>query len=290
MGYEARLELKDQRGQRWTGVHTPACVDLHGVFAAVLAQDSLSEGLGGLLESLPASVSVEARLGPNAVGLRVGDSDAQDIVLKLVPASHRGFVDGLLHLRDGSRAQRAHLMAHRLRAHGLGAPRPLGFLQRAHRPRSGPSLQVSTWIRQPDLRAWWSDKSHDERVQRLLQVAVALRGMRAQGLFHGDLHAENLLVESGGVVFLDLESVRIVRGSERRVIKSLVRLHRDALDLGGVSLRDRARFLQEYLRHSSAQSLRVRILWDAIAAGTEAKLAAVTPSTTPPSDAASPPL
>ncbi len=291
MGYEARLELKDQRGQRWAGVHTPACVDLRGVFAALLAQDSLGDGLEALQECLPASVTVKAQLGPNALGLAVAEaSETHEIVLKLIPATRRGVVDALLHVGDGSRAQRAHLMAHRLRAHGLGAARPLGFLQRVRGPRSGPSLQVSTWIRQPDLRAWWSDKSSEERRQRLLEVAAILRGMRSQGLFHGDLHAENLLVDEGGIVILDLESVRSLRGSDRRVVKSLVRLHRDALELGGVSMRDRVRFLREFLRFSSDLDPQVRVLWTAVQAGTAAKLAEQASRATVPSEVAPPPL
>lgn len=267
MGYEARLELEDQRGQRWTGVHTPACVNLLELLIPLLAEEGLDDGLESLLSRLPASVRVEARLGPNAVGLWLaGEGEGAHVVLKWVPSSRRGPLDALLHLHEGSRAQRAHLMAHRLRAFGLSVPRPLGYLERARAPRSRPSLHLSEWVRRPDLRAWWlAQAAHPQasrlRRQRLLELANTLRRLQAQGLFHGDLHAENVLVDEAGLRLLDLESIRPTAGRDRVVIKGLLRLWRDAEELGGLSRADRLRFLREFLRHAAAARLQYRALW-----------------------------
>lgn len=263
MGYQARLDLLDQRQRRWTGVHTPSSVDLRPVFEPLLAEEGLEDGIEGVQERLPDSAEMVQMLGPRALALRVhGEGEVVEAVLKLVPPSARGPIDSLVHLHDGSRARRAHTMAHRLRAFGLGAPRPLGYLERARRPRSAPSLQVSAWVRAPDLYGWWREpgRSVAERRARLRQLALLLRGLHAQGFFHADLHAENLLVHDDEVLLLDLESVRTLTMPDRVIVKSFARLARDATTLG-VSRSDRLRVLEEYLRHQSDRGARWRRLW-----------------------------
>jgi|GEM_PF-2225877 len=300
MGYEARLELADQRGRRWVGVHTPACADLRDLFTPLLAEEGLSEGSQALIDRLPDDVGVQAQLGPNALGLHApGLGDNCELVLKWVPPSQRGPLDALVHATEGSRAQRAHLMAHRLRAFGLSVPRPLGYLERAHAPRRHPSLHVSAYVRSPDLRAWWaaslaegSQAAQEAALRRqcLMQLAQALRMLRSQGLFHGDLHAENILVTPTGVVLLDLESVRSTGRGDRLVKKGLLRLDRDARELGGLRSVDRLRFLQEFFRHSANAGALRRHWWRVLEAGAASPrvVAALEPDV--PSEDVSPPL
>lgn len=267
MGYQAELSLRDDRGQRWVGAHTPASADLLELLTPLLAEDGLDDGVEGLAARLPSCARLEARLGPNALGLSLdGPGAIHRLVLKLVPPSARGAVDAVLHLHEGSRARRAHVMSHRLRAFGVGTPAPLGFLERSVRPRAAPSLHVSAWVPAPDLRAWWigSGAPRAERRARLAQVAVALRTLHARGLFPGDLHAENLLVGPEDVLWLDLESIRSAGRRDRVRTKSLARLDRDAEELG-VPRIERLRFLEVYLRHQAGARAQRRRLWTQIA-------------------------
>lgn len=299
MGYEARLELNDQRGRRWVGVHTPACADLRDLFTPLLAEEGLNEGSQALIDRLPDGVGVQAQLGPNALGLHApGLGDNSELVLKWVPPSQRGPLDALVHATEGSRAQRAHLMAHRLRAFGLSVPRPLGYLERAHAPRRHPSLHVSAYVRSPDLRAWWAARlaegtpagSDDARRLCLMQLAQALRMLRSQGLFHGDLHAENILMAPSGIVLLDLESVRPIGRGDRLVKKGLLRLYRDACELGGLRDVDRLRFLREFLRHSAnARALR-RQWWQVLEAASASPRVVAAAEAEVASEDVSPPL
>ena len=131
MGYEARFELEDARGRRWRGVHSAAGRALPDIIQPLLAEGGLADGLAPALERLPASARLTTWLGANVAGLEVDGPSPLRVALKWVGPVSKGAVDAVLHLHEGSRARRAYLLAHRLRAFGLPTPRPLAYLERA---------------------------------------------------------------------------------------------------------------------------------------------------------------
>ncbi|MBN2461543.1 MAG: hypothetical protein JXB60_08045 [Candidatus Cloacimonetes bacterium] len=83
-------------------------------------------------------------------------------------------------------------------------------------------------------------------------VAEFLANLHLAGIYHGDLTANNILLECQNeqwcVYLIDLDSVRSTRRiSDRRRIKNLDELGRNFLDLKMLSTSDRVRFLKYYL-------------------------------------------
>lgn len=286
MGYDAPLDLRDGANGRWVGRHAPSSLDLTGLFAAILQDGPIPETPDEVLARLPSQFKLHRVLGPQAIALEVKDApDDLRVALKVVPPSRKGVVDDVLHVADGSRARRAHVMAHRVRAFGVGAPRPLGYLERARRPRAAESLAVTAFVAAPNLLQWWQEDLLPQRLaspprfladkrRRLFELADLVRTLHAQGLLHGDLHAENLLVTEDGLELLDLESIQALGRAGRLIPKTLARLNRDFLDLETLTVRDRMRWLAHYTRHEAEARLRRRRLWQDVEARTLERLAA----------------
>jgi tRNA A-37 threonylcarbamoyl transferase component Bud32 len=84
-------------------------------------------------------------------------------------------------------------------------------------------------------------------------LALFLRRVHRVGIYHGDMKATNILVGrnrdgSPSFCLTDLDFVRTrLDLSRRQVLRNLLQINKSFLDLGLVSMRDRARFLKFYL-------------------------------------------
>ncbi|MEQ8280382.1 MAG: lipopolysaccharide kinase InaA family protein [Deltaproteobacteria bacterium] len=264
MGYQSPLAFTDDAGDAWRGLARPDVRDL------------LTPELGRLLRSdewvdaLPADFAPVGQLSANAVRVQAGDFD---LVLKRVPADHIRWWASPVAVFQGSRARRAFEWSHRLRAFGITTPRPLAYLERRRGPRFAPSLFVAEYVEAPTLERLRDAGLEDTDKRQLIdRVAGLLATMHARRLLHADFHVGNVLVAPEALYVLDLESMRPYGRRSGVVLKNLVRLNRDFLDLGLVTSADRMRFLDRYLKHQADRSRRRRSLFDVVRVKTEAKL------------------
>ncbi|MCC7384690.1 MAG: phosphotransferase [Deltaproteobacteria bacterium] len=282
MGYHWPVQLKDGHSDEWTGEHRPELIDLRPLFARLI---EMRPGENLPIEEwravLPPELHLVRMLGPRSVHVHTRAAQVRDLVIKLclprLGSRWRRLTAPVRH----SRSHRAYFWAHRLRALGIETPRPLGFIERAHQPAMAMSFTVSEYIFAPTLTEL-RDQAFapaEGRADALLEkrtlirrVAELIDDLHRRGLFHGDLHAGNLLVAEGSLVLIDLESVRSARLRSRGQLANLVRLNRDFLDTKLVSRADRLRFLEAYLRRDGDRTER-RELFARVATETDKKLA-----------------
>jgi len=112
----------------------------------------------------------------------------------------------------------------------------------------------------------------------LSKVAHLLREMHARGIWHRDLKASNILVQqkvTGGekLYLVDLDSVRIKKRLDRKEkIRDLARLNASLVASPTVSMTDRLRFLQYYLKTRRPRDSNLQDYWKTIAAQTQKKM------------------
>ncbi len=183
---------------------------------------------------------------------------------------------------ERSRSHRSHLWAHRLRALGIDTPRPLGYVEHERTPARHASFAAFEHVGAPTLMDIRDGRLSllptlgaggiAEKRALLVRVATLLARMHAHGLFHGDLHPANILVEKDRLLVVDLDSMRSVSFPGRAELKNLVRLNRDFLDTRLVTRTDRLRFLRTYLRSQADPETRLRALWQRLQTATAEKL------------------
>jgi tRNA A-37 threonylcarbamoyl transferase component Bud32 len=284
MGHQWSLSIEDSRARRWIGEHRPELIDLMGVFARLVEmQPGETLPTEQWRAALPPHVTLVRLLGPRTAHVHVREAKVPDLVIKLclpnVGSRWRRLTETVRH----SRSHRAYLWAHRLRALGIDTPRPLGFIEREEHPALDKSFTVSEYIFAPTLTELRDEQlapvegRRDALLEKrtlIRRVAELVRDLHERGLFHGDLHAGNLLVAERSILLIDLDSMRSSLMSPKAPIKNLLRLNRDFLDTARVSRADRMRFLDVYLAHSADRVARRRGLFERLAAETEEKLKA----------------
>lgn len=258
MGYAGTLCLRDSRAAVWVGEHRPDLLDLRGIFTRLIElRPDENLPTPAWRQALPPEVHLIRLLGPRTAHVHYPGAPVPDLVIKMSPARAPSAWRQLTARVRHSRAQRAYLWAHRLRAIGIDTPRPLGFVERETAPTLHPSFVVSEYVFAPTLveirdRGFVTAEGRDflaEKRAVVQRTAELLRTLHAHGIFHGDLHAGNLLVSDEGLMLIDLESLRTLRLPGRAPLKNLVRLNRDFLDTRLITTADRLRFLAHYLRH-----------------------------------------
>lgn len=110
-----------------------------------------------------------------------------------------------------SRAEHSWCMAHLLEIAGIDSLGPVALLERRHGPLRGTAYFVSTWIEAPDLLSTGEQRTLSDA--ELAALDAVLRQMATARLSHGDFKANNLLLRSGRVAIIDLDSMRRHRRS-----------------------------------------------------------------------------
>ncbi|MBI4816496.1 MAG: hypothetical protein HY791_09560 [Deltaproteobacteria bacterium] len=258
MGRRFPLELEDETGRAFVGEHRPELVDLTELFRSLAALPiERAEEPEAWRTLLPDGATFLRMLGRTTALLRCRGPEVNDVVVKIL-APHGGspivrWAETLRH----SRAQRAYLWAHRLRAVGIEAPRPLGFLERKHQPALFPSLAVTEYVFAPTL-VEFRDKelvelsTSKEGIMRkrlvIRQVAVLLRKLHAHDVFPAELGPEHIGIAADGAYVMALGRGR---GDP---IEAIGRLGR-AFSGRRLSRTDRLRFIETFLRHHAGSGV-----------------------------------
>jgi tRNA A-37 threonylcarbamoyl transferase component Bud32 len=242
----ARAEWAGARGMRLRALPTDAAASaLRQHAEAVAAHDAR------LLDA-------DARAAISAVAL-----GEQRAVVKETP--WRGPLRALADLARGSPARRAWLAAHGLRARGLGAPRPLAYLERR---RLG--LPVASWLVLEDLRPAMAANLLAARAEEALDaLARLLVELHRAGVDHGDLKATNVLLDAAlGPALVDLEAVRFRRRvPDARRLAALAELNASLPDAFPAAARRRA--FDRYVRALPFAMGRARALAQIVRASLE---------------------
>jgi len=218
--------------------------------AAALAYDPASATAPGA-PSDPVAFSVLKRDARSRItAVRVGE---RRIVVKEHLARGRGHA--LADLFRGSPAWRAWRGGHGLRARGIGAARPLAYLER----RSLGIVRASVIVLEDVRPAWPADHTDPpvapaEVVRTLGRLVATLHRL---GVDHGDLKASHVLLEaqagpapgmrSIATRLIDLEGVRFARRlSDRRRLRALAQLNASLPDVYPAPARSRA--FADYVR------------------------------------------
>ncbi len=259
MGHRWPVTLKDDEDGEWVGEQRPELADLSALFEhlvrAPLAEEPSNEEWRA---ALPPQVHLIRSLGRHTVHVRLPHGEVKDVVIKLAPpATHglRRLAESLGH----SKSHRRYLWAHRLRALGIDAPRPLGFVERARQPALERSFVASEYIFADNLM-----DLHDklpaalaaggepalERRALIRRVAAFVRDLHARGLFPRELSARCILVTERSILLAcpDLVGGPILR-TERAAQENLGQLARSFARSPWLSRADRLRFVDTYLAH-----------------------------------------
>lgn len=131
------------------------------------------------------------------------------------------------------------------------------------------------------VRQWLEAQPQRERValkrHLIRRVAEFLAELHLNGVYHGDLTANNMFIEplehDVRVYLIDLDSVRSTRWiSRRRRLKNLDELGRNFLELRLFSTTDRVRFLACYLARYGSSTDSLRTLFYAVWQRTQERL------------------
>jgi tRNA A-37 threonylcarbamoyl transferase component Bud32 len=185
-----------------------------------------------------------------------------------------------------SRGKRVWKTAQGLLTRKIATPLPISFAEQ----RKGRLLLTSYFIaRTIDHALPLSTVLHEGRAapfprnssgknMLLSKVAHLVREMHARGIWHRDLKASNILVQEKvpdeeKLYLVDLDSVRIKKRLGRKEkIRDLARLNASLVSTTTVSMTDRLRFLQYYLKTRRPRDRHIQDYWKAIAIQTQKKI------------------
>jgi hypothetical protein len=268
MGLLRRVQLEDTRHARWVGEHRPELIDLRSLFEHLSEMEpEEAPSLERWRIALPESAMLVRLLGERTAHIRMRGAGVPDLAVKLLLPSGGGAFRKLAEQVRHSRAQRAYLWAHRLRALGIDTPRPLGYLERAQRPALEKSFVVTEYVFAPTLiefrdQRWLERRGRDTVLEKralIRRVADLLRDLDAKGALRFELSLEHLLVpEQGALVLVDLEPKTRWRGP----VPGLARLERAFQR--PLSRTDRMRFVDAFVRHAADRATQRRALFTEI--------------------------
>jgi hypothetical protein len=282
MGFQAPIEFDDQARTHWVGEHRPDLAHLAEVFRSIVALDvrALEAGPASAVDAwravLPEPLHVVRPLSARAVHVHALRGPVRDLVLKVSPPSSGSGWQRLTSRIERSRAHRAHLWAHRLRAIGIETPRPLGFVETASAPSRHASFLATEYVDAPilvELREHGlgllgvrpRECALQEKRALIERVASVLRALEARGYVSDTIDASRLLVTARDVVVLDPGSFREARRRERAWLATLARLDAAFAGWSELTRADRLRFLDAFVRHDPGRPARRRALWTALA-------------------------
>ena len=185
-----------------------------------------------------------------------------------------------------SRGKRVWKTAQGLLTRKIATPLPISFAEQ----RKGRLLLTSYFVTRTidhalplstvlhEGRADTFPRNYSGKNMLLSKVAQLVREMHARGIWHRDLKASNILVQKKvpdreKLYLVDLDSVRIKKRLDRKEkIRDLARLNASLVSTTTVSMTDRLRFLQYYLKTRRPRDKNIQDYWKAIAAQTQKKM------------------
>ena len=120
----------------------------------------------------------------------------------------KGWAEALKYLLVPSKGRKEWFIAYQLRKRALPVPRPLGWMERAHRGFVTESYYFSEAIGPGTSLMDTLESSGEIPIEPL---AKAVKGFHDAGLFHKDLHAGNFLWDGESFFLTDLHRAEIVR-------------------------------------------------------------------------------
>jgi hypothetical protein len=272
MGLLRRVQVDDTRTVRWVGEHRPELIDLRPLFEHLAEMEpEQTPSLERWRIALPESATLVRLLGERTAHIRMRGAAVPDLAVKLVLPFSGGAVRKLAEQVRHSRAQRAYLWAHRLRALGIATPRPLGYLERAQRPALEKSFVVTEYVFAPTLiefrdQRWLERRGRDTVLEKralIRRVADLLRDLDARGVLRSEPSLEHLLVpEDGALVLVDLDTNLATKARWKGPVPGLARLERAFAR--PLSMTDRMRFLDAFVRHAADRATQRRALFTEI--------------------------
>lgn len=268
MGYVWPLNLRDASGSEWVGVHRPELADLSELFDALLKLPETRElSAEDWRHALPPSVVFLRSLGPSTAQLVLRAGAVTDIVVKAL-APQPGTWWRIAGSMRRSRAFRAFQWTHRLRAFGLEAPRPLGYLERARSPSRHRSFHVTQHVEAMSLLALVDERLTPvveqgpsgllERRARLFALGRVLADLEDLGLDLAELEAEHLCWDGRGFRPVGLEAPIPRLSSPSSGLSHFLERHAAAI---GQSKTDQLRVLSAYMiRSGGSRAERRRLL------------------------------
>ena len=175
----------------------------------------------------------------------------------------RGPVYALLNLFRTSRALKSWIAANGLIVRGLLTPQPLAIIEKRFGPIVRENFYICRWLDAPELNTYITGRqwSEPDKKQFIRSLAHTIARLHAQGIYHGDLKSNNILVRahaaSWDFFFIDLDRVSFSRPLtfERRA-NNLAQINASVADV--MTLRDRLRFFRMYSRTAACYTERKR--------------------------------
>jgi hypothetical protein len=208
-------------------------------------------------------------------------SESEDPVIKKTPKSiltthtrsgqtlcvkgyrFRGPVYALLNLFRKSRALKSWIAANGLIVRGLLTPQPLAMIEKRFGPILRENFYICRWLDAPELNTYITGRqwSAPDKKQFIRSLAHTIARLHAQGIYHGDLKSNNILVRaqaaSWDFFFIDLDRVYFSRSlTFQRRANNLAQINASVADV--MTLRDRLRFFRIYSRTAACYTDRKR--------------------------------
>ena len=175
----------------------------------------------------------------------------------------RGPVYALLNLFRTSRALKSWIAANGLIVRGLLTPQPLAMIEKRFGPIVRENYYICRWLDAPELNTYITGRqwSEPDKKQFIRSLAHTMARLHAQGIYHGDLKSNNILVRahaaSWDFFFIDLDRVSFSRPlTFQRRANNLAQINASVADV--MTLRDRLRFFRMYSRTAACYTERKR--------------------------------
>jgi len=177
---------------------------------------------------------------------------------------YRGFVYSLLNLFQKSRALKSWINANGFIVRGILTPQPLAMIEKRCGPLVRENFYLCRWLEKaPELNTYiigrqWVEPDKKQFIRCLAETVVKLH---AQGIYHGDLKSNNILVRENNAswdfFFIDLDRVSFTRPLtlERRA-NNLAQINASISDI--MTLRNRLCFFRFYSRAAACYTDRKR--------------------------------
>ena len=176
----------------------------------------------------------------------------------------RGPVYALVNLFRTSRALKSWIAANGLIVRGLLTPQPLAMIEKRFGPILRENFYICRWLDQaPELNTYITGRqwAQPDKKQFIRSLAHTIARLHAQGIYHGDLKSNNILVRthaaSWDFFFIDLDRVSFSRSlTFQRRANNLAQINASVADV--MTLRDRLHFFRMYSKTAACYTERKR--------------------------------